>query len=189
MSPRQCKGERGEAARGHVGMVTWGHGANKERPGGPEARWTRERQGSKGNRRPEDWLGAKSAQRCNCGGAACKSAKVSAEEPRGGTGRTRRGPEAQRLGGPERGRAQRGIGDRMISWGPKAQCKGANRSGAPVQKCKGERGGTARGHGANKERPGGPEARWTRERQGSKGNRRPDSWRGFHSRVAGGSLR
>jgi hypothetical protein len=99
-------------------MVTWGHGANKERPGGPEARWTRERQGSKGNRRPEGWLGAKSAvQRCNCGGAACKSAKVSAEEPRGGTGRTWRGPEAQRLGGPERGRAQRGIGDRIVGGG------------------------------------------------------------------------
>ncbi len=36
---------------------------------------------------------------------------------------------------------------------------------------------------------GGPEARWTRERQGSKGNRRPEDWLGFHSRVAGGSLR
>ena len=25
-----CKGERGEAARGHVGMVTWGHGDTRE---------------------------------------------------------------------------------------------------------------------------------------------------------------
>ena len=29
MSPRQCKGERGGAARGHVGIVTRGHGARQ----------------------------------------------------------------------------------------------------------------------------------------------------------------
>ena len=39
--------------------------------------------------------------------------------------------------------------------------------------------------GGNNERPGGSEARWTRERQGSKGNRKPDSWLGMHFQVSG----
>ena len=41
MSPRQCKGERGEAARGHGGTGARGHGGVKRGPeaqrlGGPE---------------------------------------------------------------------------------------------------------------------------------------------------------
>ena len=39
-----CKGERGEAARGHVGMVTWGQGEEAVLKGGSMGK-------------PDDWLG------------------------------------------------------------------------------------------------------------------------------------
>ena len=58
----QRKGERGEAARGQAGKLTWGQGANTR---GSEA----QRLGGPG----------REVQMCKCGFAACKGAKVEYE--------------------------------------------------------------------------------------------------------------
>jgi len=76
--------------------------------------------------------------RCNCGGAACKGAKVGAAQS---------GREGQGLTSRDRVSWQAG---KLTGWqGEAADCAtGANRSGAPVQRCKGMLRGTGTGAGA-----------------------------------------